>query len=380
MSGTRLHGTIWMRLHLIADDLTGALDTAAQFAADGPVPVFWDRLPPQNLPERIAIDSGTRERGVDAARSKVRSLAASLPRAEALCFAKLDSLLRGHAAAEIAAWFEAIAPVRVIVAPAFPFQGRITRGGVQYARNDGQWTAVACDLVADLTAEGLPPRLCRPGDSVPPGLSVWDAETDADLARIAAAGRAAPGPVLWCGSSGLAGALAGAPPAPAGFAPPDLPRPVLGLFGTRHPVTIAQLAASATPLLALADGGPSATARVAEALAADGVGFAYLSLPQGLGADVAARRIAAELGALANRVAPPATLIVAGGETLRGLCESLAAERLDVGGQIAPGVPWSTMRGGRFDGVRVVSKSGAFGEALLLRQLLARTDSQEFCQ
>lgn len=31
---------------LIADDLTGALDTAAQFAAvTGPIPVYWQSLP-----------------------------------------------------------------------------------------------------------------------------------------------------------------------------------------------------------------------------------------------------------------------------------------------------------------------------------------------
>ena len=51
-----------MRLHLIADDLTGALDTAAQFiGATGPIPVHWRGLPRSATVSSIAIDSGTRE-------------------------------------------------------------------------------------------------------------------------------------------------------------------------------------------------------------------------------------------------------------------------------------------------------------------------------
>jgi uncharacterized protein YgbK (DUF1537 family) len=56
---------------------------------------------------------------------------------------------------------------------------------------------------------------------------------------------------------------------------------------------------------------------------------------------------------------------------LRGICESLGTERLDVTGEIMPGVPRSIMRGGRWDGVAVISKSGAFGAPDLLQQLAA---------
>ena len=40
-------------------------------------------------------------------------------------------------------------------------------------------------------------------------------------------------------------------------------------------------------------------------------------------------------------------------------------------GQVAPGVPRSILRGGAWDGVAVVSKSGAFGADSLWRDLLA---------
>ena len=41
-----------------------------------------------------------------------------------------------------------------------------------------------------------------------------------------------------------------------------------------------------------------------------------------------------------------------------------------VDGEVAAGVPASRLSGGRWDGLRVVSKSGAFGDAGLLARLL----------
>ena len=50
---------------------------------------------------------------------------------------------------------------------------------------------------------------------------------------------------------------------------------------------------------------------------------------------------------------------------------SLGAASLEVQGRILPGLPRSVLRGGLWDGVTVVSKSGAFGPPHLLRDLLA---------
>lgn len=365
-----------LRLCLIADDLTGALDTAAQFATvGGPIPVYW-RTPSHPLPQTgLALDSGTRELPRDEARRRVSGLAAGLPRHPGtLHYAKLDSLLRGHAGAEIAAWMGALAPTHCIVAPAFPYQGRITRGGVQLARqeNGRGWTATASDLRADLEGEGLHVLLRTPGSAVPPGVSLWDAETDADLDAIAAAGLALEAPVLWCGSSGLAGALARQAGAPLGGPDPvRLPGPILGLFGTNHPAMLAQLDACARHVLALPDGTAACAAALAQRLEGRGIALATLALPDGLSHAEAARRIERDFARLVRQLDPPGTLLVAGGETLRGLCQALEADRLDLDGHVWPGVPCSTMRGGRFDGVRIISKSGAFGDPALLCRLLA---------
>src|SRR5580692_5388288 len=49
-------------LRLLADDLTGALDSAAEFIAlTGPVHAFWRGAIPAQLPANAALDSCTRE-------------------------------------------------------------------------------------------------------------------------------------------------------------------------------------------------------------------------------------------------------------------------------------------------------------------------------
>ena len=51
-----------MSLRLLADDLTGALDTAAELVGlTGPVRTYWHGAVPQTLPANAALDSGTRE-------------------------------------------------------------------------------------------------------------------------------------------------------------------------------------------------------------------------------------------------------------------------------------------------------------------------------
>lgn len=370
-------------LCLLADDMTGALDSAVWFASPvAPVQVVWQPRPsapgvPSGAAPSFAIDSGTREMPADAAAREVSRLVAAFPAGGAAChFLKLDSLLRGHVAADLAAW-HAVRPFdHVILAPAFPALGRMTRGGRQYWRDGTEWVPTACDLVREIAAAGFAQALCRPGVAAPAGVSLWDAETDDDLRAVVAAGLRLSGEVLWCGCGGLAGALAEALTGQA-FAVAARPlratalaRPVLGLFGTDHPVTLRQLAACDAALRV-----PAEVARVEAQWRAAGVALVRPALPAGLARAEAAVRIAAAFTALVTHLAPPATLVVSGGETLHAVCRALGADRLDLIGQIAPGIPRSILRGGPWDGVGVVSKSGAFGDADTLTRLLADVPS-----
>ena len=50
-------------IRLLADDLSGALDTAAEFVGMcGPFDFTWPEAISPNAPQSLAIDSGTRER------------------------------------------------------------------------------------------------------------------------------------------------------------------------------------------------------------------------------------------------------------------------------------------------------------------------------
>lgn len=366
-------------LRLIADDLTGALDTAAEFVGlSGPVPVYWAGSIPAELPPSAALDSGTREASESEAIAVVTALAARLGSA-AIPYKKVDSLLRGHSLAEVAACFRLGAWKKCVLAPAFPYQGRVTRAGRQFAKGpEGDWCPVSGDLVAELAAQGVDAAAGRAGSGLQDGISVFDVVADADLDRVVEAGRRVEGSVLWCGSGGLARALArGTDPNPSWTLLP----PVLGLFGSDQGTTTRQLAACGPLWIRVPDGGPESAAEIGRLLDRTGAALASFDLPPGLGRCEAAARIGRAMEALTSRLPRPRTLIVAGGETLRALCVALGAEALEVRGQVVPGVPRSLLRGGRWGGIEVVSKSGAFGEPHLWRDLLdrngfaARTDT-----
>lgn len=354
-------------LRLVADDLTGALDSAAELTGlCGAVPLRWTGG--RGDVGSLAFDTGTREASRDAAIARIRGVAPALRGAD-IAFKKIDSLLRGHVAAELAACIETDGWRHVVLAPAFPAQGRITRHGRVLARQpDGTLATVAPDLPALLAAEGLQARRGDPSAPLPPGLSVFDAEDDAALARIVAIGRAASGPVLWCGSGGLARALAGPATAQAST---RLRAPVLGLFGSDQAATARQLAACGDCAMAVTAGDDATAARVTRMMDATGVAMVSVTLPERLARAEAAQRIAAVMAGLTQRLPQPGTLIVAGGETLRAICDALGTRGLDAVGIVQPGVPRSVLRGGAWDGAAVVSKSGGFGGDALWRDLLA---------
>lgn len=210
----------------------------------------------------------------------------------------------------------------------------------------------------------------KPGQSVPAGISLWDSETDEDLRRIASSGAALSEPVLWCGSGGLAAALS--PSASTQIAASRIARPLLGIFGSDHPVTAAQLRECGEDVLGLRDFGAANAVLVRQRLAGAGVCHVRIELQPNTGRSEAAARIADGMNELIRGIPPQRSLLVSGGETLRALCAALGTDHLEVMGQLMPGVPFSRMVGGRWDGAEVISKSGAFGGAALLQEIAPR--------
>lgn len=362
-------------LRLIADDLTGALDSAAQFTgAEGPIDVLLEagEGPPPALRGSLAIDTATREREAAAAAGVLRRTAPWLEGAD-IAFKKIDSLLRGPFAEEIAACLDAGRFGSCVIAPAFPGQQRVTRRGRQLARDaSGRLVPAAVDLVDALRSAGLEPRLAAGAAALSgSGVFVCDAETQDELAAIAVAARHLEGPVLWCGSAGLAAALAGRHAATAAVEA----GPLLLVIGSHHPVMQRQVASALErhPGL-LVEAGRSDPERTAAALGErlrrSGVAALAFDLPGGLADAEALPMIAERLQALVPHCPRPASLFVSGGETLRALCAAVGCRRLRVRGEVAPGLPAAHLIDGRWSGAPLMSKSGAFGGAGLLTDLI----------
>lgn len=355
-------------LKLLADDLTGALDTSAEFVGQfGPLEVFWSVDSVVEDQDRFAIDSGTRELGSNEAFAITRELAPMLAGA-AIAYKKIDSLLRGPWVAEVDACLQAGCWDACVVAPAFAYQGRRTRGGQHYAvASDGSWSAVGTNIIQQIRERGLDARSGDPAAELQPGISVFDAETDEDLDRVVRIGRRYAGAVLWCGSGGLASALArGTDVGLSG----TLKHPVLGVFGSDHPATAAQLAICESILVRAADVRPSLD-RIRQRLN-DGIALVKLETPGAASRANAARHFAREIMHLGQSIDPPGTLLIAGGETLKALSVAVGARALQVLGRLEPGVPKSVIQGGSWAGVDVISKSGAFGPPDLWWKLLSQ--------
>ena len=110
---------------IVADDLTGALDSAAPFAARGAdtrvaATPDLDRLGTP-MPVVLSVSTMSRHLDADAAAQAVTTTCARLVRLEpTLWFKKIDSTLRGNVAAEVSAAMAASGLDHAVICPAVP--------------------------------------------------------------------------------------------------------------------------------------------------------------------------------------------------------------------------------------------------------------------
>jgi uncharacterized protein YgbK (DUF1537 family) len=317
-----------------ADDLTGAADTAVGFAAAGlpTVVVPWrgpDLRPPSDAAV-VAFDTASRDVSTAVAAERARAVGRWFTAhcdERAWMYKKLDSTLRGNVVAELSALEHELSPSRVVVAPAFPALGRITVEGRQ------RWDSEEMDVAA----------LLAPREVVD---ATRTEHLDA-LARELEAGSERP---LLVGSGGLAAACAALRGVTAPHSPPVLSGPALIVSGSRTPLAARQVAH-----LTDVSQDPSALADGHDVL---------LTGPAGSVARAAA-------GAL--RHATPRLLVVVGGDTAHAVCEALGVTELRPRHEAAPGAPLlhCTLPDGR--DLRLVLKSGSFGDDDALARIVAGT-------
>jgi 4-hydroxythreonine-4-phosphate dehydrogenase len=321
------------RALIVADDLTGAADCAAQALRHGLTAAVALRPDTGVEADVLALDLDTRQGRARAAYAATRDAAAG---GAPLLYVKLDSLLRGHVGAALDGALDGAGAETVVVAPAFPRQGRTTVGGRQLV--DGDVVGDLLEVLREQTAREV--IHVRDGVLDRPGVLVCDAEDDDDLAHIVAAG---PAGAVWAGSAGLAGALFRGLE-PGGGAPPvTVPGgPALVVVGT-------QAAAAQLEVLLARPGcigipaGPrmGEEARAALARGEDAVLYGEAAA----GAD------------LTRAVEHAAGLVLTGGETARAVCDRVGVTAIELIREIEPGVPL-----GRVGDLGIVTKAGAFGD------------------
>jgi uncharacterized protein YgbK (DUF1537 family) len=360
-------------LRILADDLTGALDAAAAFG-DG-VPVYLDVPLEPTTTAVSALATATRDVPVGALpgalAAPVRWLAGG-----AMGFKKVDSLLRGNTYAEVVYAARAGGFSRIVFAAAFPQQGRITLDGRQWLlppqtpMADRQPIADGCAADA-FSVFGLP--VSTSSDARTDVAAVWipDVRSDADLAAVAACSTTpAAQRWLWCGSAGLAYALAAA----HGFAPqhPEMVPssvmrgPLLLISASHHPVVRKQWTLVRAVERAAIVVPHSRHAALRSAFRAMGDGFDVamfdLSPTRLLIPSEAAALLASQMDAIVTEAPRPAAVIVVGGDTLRNVCRAAGADALLAGASARTGWGYARLIGGRWDGVPCFSRSGAFGD------------------
>jgi len=358
------------RCFIVADDLTGSCDAAVHFAARG-VPskaaIDWRQSPFEPAPV-VAVNTDSRSVSEEEARFRVSDVLRAARGQYQFTFKKIDSALRGHVAAEVRAAAEAMASEFIFVAPALPvLNRRVQQGAV--ALPSGEQIQLARALaplpvvtVATHDLADTESLLARMQQAAARGVRCvcFDAETDDDLDAVVALGPAFEQRVLWVGSAGLAAAIARASAGASVVQVDELPAaegPVLFGVGSDHDATLDQvrklkengsLYECSLDALSAADLSEAVRKRR----------NALLHIPRsGIGrTQMAALAAAAPLRAFRG-------LVLTGGDTATAFLRAAGAHTLEVRSEVLPGIPISVARGGMVEGMRVITKSGAFGEA-----------------
>lgn len=122
-----------IKLAVIADDLTGANDTALQFAKrniKSSVEINFMQMEDIEDKEVVVVDTDSRDLDKELSYKKVKDICEKISKYDIKCiYKKVDSTLRGNLGAEIKAVDDIFNPDIVIIAPAYPANQRVTIGG-----------------------------------------------------------------------------------------------------------------------------------------------------------------------------------------------------------------------------------------------------------
>jgi uncharacterized protein YgbK (DUF1537 family) len=213
------------KMIILADDLTGANDTAIQFVKAGLHALVIPRAPEDlssgNDYDVISLNSNSRAMKAEDAYRAVREMAVSLEtlRGDYFIYKKMDSVLRGNPAEELEAVMDELKIPLAIVAPSFPANRSTLEQGML---SSGAGEANAVELFArgmKRRVEGIPLEELRKGpgaaaDYVAGGqgrgaqVFIADAVTDGDLETVYRLSSSLGSPLIFAGAAGLANQIA----------------------------------------------------------------------------------------------------------------------------------------------------------------------------
>lgn len=350
-----------LKVAIIADDLTGALDTSTPFIDAGLsviVAIDTDAMEEAlaSHAEVVVINTASRALPENEATARIglaaRALSAASPD---IILKKIDSRLKGHVTAESTALAAIFGHRKIVVAPAIPDQQRFTRAGEVVGRGVEQPLPIA-DL---FHARGE-------------NLLVADAESDSDLDRLVAAHDWKT--TLAVGARGIGSAFArriGRPNAARhDFVPSTR---TLFAFGSRDPITAAQMAKL------------EASGRLQGTIDAPMGAMEYngdeaLPLLLRCSGDIAdeptavADRFARGVRSIIKQMHPD-MLMVGGGDTAIAVFRALGIRVLRPKGEIEAGVPWFDVTTAAGAGLRCAVKSGGFGNSDSLLRLIPQNQT-----
>lgn len=420
-----------MKLLVIADDFTGALDTGIQFKAkDTLIQVLSGEkeMDIEALPGRVQvliIDAETRHLTAERAGEVVGRIVREAVRAGIpYIYKKIDSGLRGNIGSELSAMLEASGEKRVHFAPAFPRLNRVTRQGVHYidgipvARSvfgsDPFEPVLDSDVRRIIAAQSkVPVFVSEAGvpDELPEGIVAYDASTQDELDAIAGALKDRGELRLMSGCAGFAASVQ----EQMGLIPdqrpvPELEKRLLVVCGSINPITLDQLdEAQRLGALRLQLGidqkldaawPDSALAKETAQSWARQIGESTFPVSiiegnrhgeeeetlryakrHGMDTDAVRDHIAAALGSMLEHLLTEgvnASILLTGGDTLLAFMKRIGQSTLIPIREVMPGVVLSEVcyRGKSYS---VFSKSGGFGEKDLLLRLQEKLERQTGC-